>query len=261
MLCLLVSLPLVVAVVGGQGEGTPPAGSAAPTSSRPENELLVLRIAPGPVEPGAVDALNAILVREIDDQTRLSLVTASDIEQLVDLEAERALLNCDKTSCLAELAGAFGMRYVLFGQMSKLGSVFILELSVFDSVQARPIAREVLEADDLGDMRLLIRGAVSRMFAPFVDNLPVEEAEPAGVLSWVLLGAGSGALVFGLVVAGVSGLVIGGADQLVLPSPDLDGGAKAAVIYTAWGATAVGLLGVVVATAGAGSAIASVWVE
>lgn len=52
-------------------------------------------------------------------------------------------MGCDQDGCMAQLAGAFGARYVIYGSIAVLGDLYVVQLTLFDGDQARPFAAVV----------------------------------------------------------------------------------------------------------------------
>lgn len=47
-------------------------------------------------------------------------------------------MGCGDSSCLAEIAGAMGAEFVVFGDVGKLGETFVINLNLFDNNAVRP---------------------------------------------------------------------------------------------------------------------------
>ena len=48
------------------------------------------------------------------------VISTAEVEALIGLEARRQMLDCDNGSCMADLAGAMGVRFVLMGSLARL---------------------------------------------------------------------------------------------------------------------------------------------
>lgn len=226
---LLVSCALLVAV-SVRAEEAPLAAEGAAAPERPLVVVLNLELG------GGVEAADAELVAGLVSQSLavgdyLEVVSADDIRRLADLEAQRQALGCDQSSCLAEIAGALGARYVVFGRMGKLGEVLLVQLNLFDAEAARAIAREDVRVASLSDVPAAIDPAVRRLAGPLLPKdaralsspSPSGEPEGGGLLSTTLLVAGG--VVAGL---GVAALAVGGVGALWAASVVQDRQADAA---------------------------------
>jgi hypothetical protein len=113
----------------------------------------------------------------------LKVTTAQDVQQLLGLERQRALLGCSSEgSCLAELAGALGVALVLSGNVAKSESGFVASVRVLRArdghVLASPSERVTTEAAllDWLDATAL---AVQRQLVPPPPMNPVVRWVPA----------------------------------------------------------------------------------
>ncbi len=75
-----------------------------------------------------------------------------DAERAIELEGERAELGCAESSCLAEIAGALGADLVVFGDVSRLDALLVVNLNVFDSTQATSVARSSFTAGSIDEV-------------------------------------------------------------------------------------------------------------
>ncbi len=89
--------------------------------------------------------LGNLVTVELTKDRRLDVITQIDIKRLAELDSDRQALDCNAESCLAELAGAIGAQYVVYGELGLLGSAHVLNLSLFDSVAARAINRVAMQ--------------------------------------------------------------------------------------------------------------------
>ena len=115
--------------------------------------MLLMDLKATLVEPEVVGLVNNMVSTELAHQKGFELITGADMRQMVELEAEKQSLGCaDDSSCLSELAGAMGARYVVFGEMGKLGSFYLLTLNLFDSKLAKSAARDTLKVKSIDEL-------------------------------------------------------------------------------------------------------------
>ena len=170
------------------------------------------------------------------------VISSADVRRALELEANKQVAGCstDATSCLAEVAGAMGARYVVFGSVSTLGSQLMLSLNLFDSTVASSAGRVVVKGGTVDELVGRIDGAVAELLGPAEQEAQQAQAGAVGppqrvrVLmmdlehgaaldappppssgwstgTWMLLG-GSSAAVVGVVVVG-GGVVAGSQAQ------------------------------------------------
>ena len=127
----------------------PHVASAEETAQR----MILMDLKATLVEPEVVGLVNNMVSTELAHQKGFELITGADMRQMVELEAEKQSLGCaDDSSCLSELAGAMGARYVVFGEMGKLGSFYLLTLNLFDSKMAKSAARDTLKVKSIDEL-------------------------------------------------------------------------------------------------------------
>lgn len=174
--------------------------------------VLVLRPTSTTVEASTLDIMTSLLSVELAQQrgqsgNRLDVVTASDVEKMATLAAEKSTVGCDTSSCLGEIAAAMGTRYVIFGDANKLGTLTIVTLNVFDADEARSITRKSLELDDVAQLPTRLRAIVPELAAPLLTS-PHDDKKPttttAAPVNWA-----SGAWSVGGVALGVVAVVGG----------------------------------------------------
>ncbi|MFL5322563.1 MAG: hypothetical protein ACJ790_23080 [Myxococcaceae bacterium] len=119
-------------------------------------KVAVLQVKPlEPALAGTADVMTEALVTELGHDKRLEIISASDVSALVGLERQKQLLGCSESSasCLAELSGALGARFVVVGSLGRVGRQRRLDLRVLDSENGKALDREgaLVAEDNLGD--------------------------------------------------------------------------------------------------------------
>lgn len=159
--------------------------------------LVVIELTPGPgVEASVVGPLTDAVVSEVVGRGFFNVLSSRDVRTLMGLERQRQLLGCtdsEASSCMAELSGALGARFVLSGTLARLGDTWQLSLTTLDSALARPIGRSVRLARSLEELRAALPWAVSEATA---TPLP---PPPSRALPITLLGVGAAGALFGIV--------------------------------------------------------------
>jgi TolB-like protein len=122
-------------------------------------------------EAPVAKTLGDLIATELSGQMTRKLITASEVKELVDVETQRAMTDCSNESCLAEIAGALDAGFVLFGSVTKVGTRFILNLSLADKTGVF-LKRESFKAEDLN---ALVDGYPAAL-APMIDLLEGREA-------------------------------------------------------------------------------------
>ncbi len=113
-------------------------------------KLAVLDFQAQGVPAETAQALTTAATQELSRRGFFEIVTSEDIRTLLGVERQRQLMGCSDaaTSCTAELAGAMGSRFVLSGNVTKLGNALQLSMQMLDTVKAQTVSRSVRLASD-----------------------------------------------------------------------------------------------------------------
>jgi hypothetical protein len=203
----LVTLLLAQAPVDAAPVATPVA-TPAPTIAEAAPRILVL-VPKGETVPVEVrHAIASTLTVELGKTGRFTALSSSELSQLTELEADKQATGCDTSSCLGEIAGALGARFVVFGDATQLGSLLVVNLSLFDVERAASVQRTSFEVRDQADIPARARAAASALtvggLTPGTARALTSEAAPLPLLPVTLLVAGGVVAVGGLSFDAVS---------------------------------------------------------
>ncbi|MFN7130595.1 MAG: hypothetical protein ACK4N5_00835, partial [Myxococcales bacterium] len=116
----------------------PPADARSPRRTR----LAVTEIKPLGADAVKAALLSEIALAEAAADARFDVVGSSDIAGMIGFEKQKQMLGCtEDTACLAEIAGALGVDYVLMGSMGQLGASYRLDLKILEVRRARVASR------------------------------------------------------------------------------------------------------------------------
>ena len=197
--------------------------------------VMELRAEAG-IAAGVRDLLYERLLREVEKAGQHEVLGRTDIESMLGLEADRQKLGCfDDSSCIAEIGGALGVRYMLTGNLGRIGESLLFNIKRIDVNQAKAVGRVSRRIKGGTDEQLL--DALPSIVAELFGQEQVEAAsagteEPKGELTaevpppggskdeassesggasaqriagWVVLGVGAAALAAG---AGLGGYAL-----------------------------------------------------
>ena len=151
--------------------------SAAASDTNPR--MLMMDIKATLVDEKIVGLVNNMVSTELAKQKGVELLTGADMRQMVALEIEKQSMGCtDDSSCLSELAGAIGARYVVFGEMGKLGSFFLLTLNLFDSQMAKSVARDTLKVKSIDALVDKVPGLIAGLISSARESGGLVLADP-----------------------------------------------------------------------------------
>jgi hypothetical protein len=157
-------------------------------------KLFVNALTPaGGVSPELAGALTDAIATEISARGYFETLSARDVETIVGAARQRQLMGCSEegTSCLAELVGAVGARFMLTGTVAKLGAAYQLTIQTMDTTKAQPLGRATRIANDLAGLRATLPWAVAE-----ATSTPLP-APPSRVLPYSLLTGGGVAFLGG----------------------------------------------------------------
>ena len=185
-------------------------GQAEPDPEVPS--VLVLDLDAARIDPDEARVMNDLVGQSVTRKP-VKVTTAADVRRMADVESQKSLLGCETdSSCLADLAGDFGARYVLYGSVAELGELYVIQLTLFDGERAEALERVRVETRDLAEITAQIDDAVDRVFVPVLGAAPAPDAGIPTSL-WVI-GGGAAVAVVGLGLVGGSALPAGAHNEL-----------------------------------------------
>ena len=156
-------------------------------------KLLVLELTPGGgLEASVAAAMTDAITNEVAAGGFFDVVSSRDVQTLLGHERQKQMVGCsDTSSCLTDLAGAMGARFVLNGSLAKLGETFQLSLQTLDSDKAQPIGRSTRLARGMSELRAQLPFSVAEATA-------TPPPPPAShLMPYALVGAGAAAILGG----------------------------------------------------------------
>lgn len=142
-------------------------------------------------------AITDAVVSSLSSRKLFQVVSSRDLEALLGAERRRELLGVcesDPSACALDLGTASDARFVLSGQLAKVGSAYQLSLQMVDTHKGQPVARSARLAGDLETLRSLVPYAAAE-----ATGTPLPPA-PSRILSISVIAAGGAALFSGGVV-------------------------------------------------------------
>lgn len=256
---------------GGEGGSSV---EAAPVPVTPEQRptLLIYQFTGNDVKEGVIRAATDFAASAFKKTDRFDLLTMTDVETLVELEATKQAAGCTDVGCMAEIAGAVGADYVATGEINAVGEIFAIKLSLLHPEDAKLVGIETLKVGNIENIPDLMGDAALRLaYMAFGERVPeklknrpreivinkgtVEEVEEGNLFGSVLLYGG--AVSFGmatLAMMTMAGMI--GVSLYAVSSPTTNGWLKlfgrfagplsvyALVPVLAFGALATGCAGV-----------------
>lgn len=241
--------------------------AAAPADARP-NVAVLFAEHPEDVSQSLVQTFDDALAGELRASAAFAnVVTQKDVETLLGLEKMRQFAACDGNSCVAEIAGALGARYVVTSRVARLDSSLVISVRILDSTAVSLAAsRQVLTPATgerlLDDVPVMVRAlladagihagtaaAAGSSAKPALAPAGTPQTETPSKLPMALAVAGGAGIPVGILLAAVVGfneyLVIGVGVGFLVPSmpartADLVGGLSGIALGAVWLMVSVG---------------------
>ena len=160
-----------------------------PAPARADEPLASLAVmgvkAQGGVSKDQTAALSDLLAQEISRPGCYRVVTKGDVLELLQLEEQKITLGtCDDMSCLAEIGGALGVRWIVSGSVSRFGKSFLVNLKLIDVKKVQVASRVSRNVGQ--DQRALVPGvrALTRQLISEAKGLPKPVSWPKGFLDF-----------------------------------------------------------------------------
>jgi hypothetical protein len=171
-------------------------------AAEPERIVVTPLQAQRLVDEGLVVLLGDLMLTELD-KTDYKVLGYSDMEAMLDNEAQKSLADCEFTSCLAELGDAMGANLLLHSNLGKIGEMYLINLKLIDVEKAavrKRVTRRV--TGDEGTLVNELAAAVAELMEREPPP-PIVRESGGGLMPWAIGGTG---VVLGLagVAAGVS---------------------------------------------------------
>ena len=186
--------------------------------------MLVLPPTSTVVDAATAGSIANLILIEVARERRLDVISADDVKRLAELEGEKQALGCSSNDCLAELAGALGARYVIFGDVGPLGAEKTLNLRLFDSQTASAVNRTTTRFTAVEELADVLPAVVGQLIAPLAARAtptaaatPTADVPPPAEAATTTTGT-SPILTWGLVGSGAVVFVLGGAYDATAPS-------------------------------------------
>ncbi|MDP2343498.1 MAG: AgmX/PglI C-terminal domain-containing protein [Deltaproteobacteria bacterium] len=185
MRLLLLPLALIVGCVAStpapsqQTSAMTTPAAAAPAG--PPRRVLVSDVVGNGTTPEETKTVTALLVTRLGRKRGIQAFSGAELRQLMALEAEKQATCADDVSCLSEISDALGAPMALMSDLGHLGSLTVMNLTLFDVENAVPLARVPVEADKPEHLPRLIDAAIDELLAAAAprDRLALTSPSPS----------------------------------------------------------------------------------
>ncbi len=138
----------------------------------------------GGVPQEKVDALADMLSEEITHLGEVRVIGKLDIQSMLSLEKQKRLMGCDDRSCMSEIGGNLGIRWMVSGNLSRFGETYVLNLKLVN-VAKTSVAGRVMRRIRGGEEELLseVTRSVHDLFSGVADEMGLVVPETVTVAS------------------------------------------------------------------------------
>jgi hypothetical protein len=172
-----------------------PAQAAEAVGEGQRARLLIMNLEAAEGDEGEASAILRSLTVALSEEPYFSVVSGAELRQMLELEAQKSLMGCDDESCLAEIAGALGARWVVMGAYHRLGDGVRTDLTLYDAESLSILRRVFFEADSGADAVDRAPRAALRLVAAYEEENGIFTLRHVNPWPWAL--AGTGVLSFG----------------------------------------------------------------
>lgn len=136
--------------------------------------LAVLPIVAGEgVSDKTAAALTEALAAEVRKRSGAEIITQREINTVLSLERQKAMMGCSTDACMAELGGALGVSNLVNGDIARVGESLLVHFRLVDVSKVRVMAQanRRLRKGSLDDLLDLLPAMVGELF-PGLDGRP-----------------------------------------------------------------------------------------
>jgi hypothetical protein len=172
------------------------AAEPAPAAKSEKPRIFVNDLTPQGVTDAEALALRDAVVASLMAQGLFDVISTRDVQALLGAERERALVGAcaEEGQCGGDASELLNARFVLSGQLSRLGDAVQLQLAALDTQKGKPVGRATRIAGSMDALRAMVPyAAAESVGAP----LP---PPPSKVPAISLLALGGGTVLAGGII-------------------------------------------------------------
>jgi len=121
---------------------------AAPAASGRVSVAVLATTGGAGFDARTLSTLEELLLSSLAETGRFDVTGQSDVARLIGFERQKQLVGCSSGNCVAEIAGALGVSYILSPDVGRLGSVAVVSAKLIEVKSAEVAARVSKTMDD-----------------------------------------------------------------------------------------------------------------
>ena len=106
-----------------------------------EEKVFVRNLRSTTIDSAQSASLSNLFASELKHFSNWDIISYGDIASMLEQEMDKELLDCDDESCMQEIAGALGAPLMVSGDITKVGSYFIINVSLLHTTQGRAVRK------------------------------------------------------------------------------------------------------------------------
>lgn len=139
-----------------------------PKEDRPSIALLDIQVQRDD-DKELAGSLGALLAERVGRLGAFDVITQDDVRRMISFDRMKVALSCEnEASCLAEIGGALGARYLLAGSMSRLDKELVLSVTLIDIDLVKTLGRETVSAKGALELSSQLDGLLTRLLGPIL---------------------------------------------------------------------------------------------
>ncbi len=145
-------------------------------------KVAVMPVASGEGVPGkTAEAVTGAVTAEVRKRSGGQVITQQEVNTLLSLEQQKAMLGCQNDACFAEIGGALGVERVVSGDLSRIGESWLFHLKLLDPAKAQVLASSDrrLRGGTIDDLLDALPAMVAELFPP-APRPPAPSASATG---------------------------------------------------------------------------------
>ncbi|MGI5862087.1 MAG: hypothetical protein ACOX6T_08510 [Myxococcales bacterium] len=117
--------------------------AAGQASAERKVKIAVLDVnAVGAFDAKTIAGLSTLIAYEAS-QYNFQVISGADVRALITHDRQKQLLGCSDSSCLTEVGGALGVEYILSSEVSEVGGVWLVSLTLIDVAKSSAAKRVI----------------------------------------------------------------------------------------------------------------------
>jgi TolB-like protein len=135
------------------------------------------------IDEMTVSSLTDLICTEIASTGKYSVIGRDDMQAMLEHIADKQLLECDDTKCLAQVGGALGVQQLMSGNIGMIGNTYLINLKLIDIdnvVVLNRISQEYKgdEAGLIGKLKETVAGLFGEKKPAAPAPAPVAQEKP-----------------------------------------------------------------------------------